>query len=179
MGASVQFLYIFSLAVGLPLLVVFAFGGELGGDADTGSDGGLFSWVSLSGLAFGVTFFGLAGLITVWVGLSSLPGVLISAGVGVLGASFNNALFGWLRRTEASSELTNRDLEGATGVVVLEISTRRRGQIVVDAAGGRHRISALPANREDRLKKGDRVVIVAVDGALALVARHEEERGTQ
>ena len=172
-----QYLYIFSLAVGLPLLLVFALGGELGADTDTGSDGGFFSWISLSAVSFGAAFLGLAGLVTVWAGLSALPGVLIAAGVGVLGASFHNALFGWLRRTEASSEVTNRDLEGSAAVVVLEVSTEHRGQIVVDAAGGRHRISALPANREDRIKKGERVTIVGVEGALALVARKAKERG--
>lgn len=171
MGAVVEFLYIFSLAVGLPLLLVFAFGGEVGGDPDTGSAGGLFSWVSLSALSFGATFFGLGGLAILWAGLSSLPGVLIAAGVGVLGASAHNALFGWLRRSEASSEVTNRDLEGATGSVVLAVSTKRRGQIVVNAAGARHRISASPANQGDRLRRGERVTIMRIDGGVALIAR--------
>ena len=158
------------------MLLVYAFGGSWGADADTGSEGGLFSWVSISAVAFAATIFGLSGLITVWVGLSPLPGVLISAGVGVLGAAFHNALFGWLRRTEASSEVTDRDLEGATGLVVLGVSAKRRGQIVVEAAGQRLRISALPAKREDRLAKGDRVMIVEVDGGVALIARQEEEK---
>ena len=166
------------MAVGLPLLLVFAFGGELGADSDTGSGGGFFSWISFSAVSFGAAFFGLAGLVTVWVGLSALSGGLIAAGVGVLGASFHNALFGWLRRTEASSEVTNADLEGSTAVVVLGVSTEHRGQVVVDAAGARHRISASPANREDLIKKGERVTIVGVDGAVAFVARQEKERGS-
>ncbi|MCE2525959.1 MAG: DUF1449 family protein [Actinomycetia bacterium] len=176
MGAAVLFIYIFVLAVGFPLLLVFAFGGELGADTDTGSDGGFFSWISLSAVSFGAVFFGLSGLITVWVGLSALPGVLVAAGVGVLGASFHNALFGWLRRTEASSEVTNQDLVGSRALVVLEVSTDHRGQVVLDAAGARHRISASPANSEDVLKKGERVAIVGVDGAIALVESLEEKR---
>lgn len=148
----------------------------MGADTDTGSDGGFFSWISLSAVSFGAVFFGLAGLITVWVGLSALPGVLIAAGVGVLGGSFHNALFGWLRRTEASSEVTNRDLVGSGAMVVLEVSTEHRGQIVLDAAGARHRVSASPANREDRFDKGERVTVVGVDGAIALVVRLGEER---
>ena len=161
----------------MPLLLVFAFGGEVGADTDTGSDGGFFSRVSISAVAFGATFFGLFGLFTVWVGLSSLPGVLISAGVGVLGAAFHNALFGWLRRTEASSEVTNQDLEGATGLVVLPVSSERRGQIVVEVAGQRLRISASPANSENRLAKGVRVKIVEMDGGVALVMDHAEKAG--
>ena len=160
------------------MLLVFAFGGEVGADADTGSDGGFFSWISLSGVCFGAAFFGLGGLLTVWVGLSSVPGVLVSLGVGVLGASFHNALFGWIRRTEASSEVTNLDLVGTTAVVVLEVSTEQRGQIVLDAAGARHRITALPADREDRFSEGDRVKVVGVDGAVALVAGMEPRKGS-
>ena len=174
MGDTVLFLYIFALAVGLPLLLVFAFGGELGVDSDTGSDGGFFSWISLSAVSFGAAFFGLAGLVTVWIGLSTLPGVLIALGVGVLGASFHNALFGWLRRTEASSEMTNRDLLGSTAVVVLEVSAEHRGQIVLNAAGARHRITASPARRSDRLPKGERVIVVGVDGGVALITKQEE-----
>ena len=172
MGAVVLFLYIFGLAAGLPLLLVFAFGGELDADVDAGSDGGgFFSWVSLSAVSFGAVFFGLGGLVTIWMGLSSLPGVLIALGVGVLGASFHNALFGWLRRTEASSEVTSRDLYGASALVVLPVSVQRRGQIVVGAGGQRLRVSASPANPQDRLKKGERVTIVGVDGGVAIIAR--------
>ena len=171
MGAAVLFLYIFALAAGIPLLLVFAFGGDLGADTDTGSDGGFFSWLSISAVSFGAAFFGLAGLITIWAGLAAVPGVLVSVGIGVLGASFHNALFGWLRRTEASSEVGNRDLVGSTALVVLEISTEQRGQIVLDAAGARHRITAMPANAGDRLAKGERVTVVGVDGAVALVAK--------
>lgn len=169
------FLYIFGLAVGLPLLLVFAFGGELGADTDTGSEGGFFSWVSISAISFGAVFFGLAGLITVWTGLAAIPGLLIAVGFGVLGASFHNALFGWLRRSEASSEVTKIDLVGANAIVVLEVSTEHRGQIVVDAAGARHRMTASPADRDDRLKKGDRVTIVGMEGGLALVGRQREK----
>ena len=160
----------------MPILLVHAFGGSWGVDADTGSGGGLFAWVSISGVSFAATVFGLSGLITVWMGVSPLPGVLIALGVGVLALAFHNALFGWLRRTEASSEVTNRDLEGATGVVVLGVSAKRRGQIVVEAVGQRLRISASPANRGDRLAAGDRVAIVEMDGGIALITRREEKK---
>ena len=155
--------------------MVYAFGGSWGADVDVGSEGGFFTWVSISSVAFAATVFGLSGLITVWVGASPLPGMLISVGMGVLGATFHNTLFAWLRRTEASSEVTDQDLEGAKGLVVLGVSAERRGQIVVEAAGQRLRISALPAKREDRLAKGDTVRIVEVDGGVALITRQEEK----
>ena len=101
---------------------------------------------------------------------------MIALVVGALGVAFHNSLFGWLRRTEASSEVKNRDLEGATGLVVLGMPGGRRGQIVVDAAGKRLRMSAMPATRTDSVRKGDRVIIRRVDGGVALVARQEEQK---
>ena len=161
----------------MPVLLVHAFGGAWGADLETGSGGGLFAWVSISAVSFAATLFGLAGLITVWAGTPPLAGILVALAVGVLAVVFHNALFGWLRGTEASSELTKRDLEGATGLVVLGVSSRRRGQIVVEAAGRRLRISASPAERAGRLVRGDRARIVEMDSGVALIARHDEGNG--
>ncbi len=169
-------LYLFALGIGLTIMVAYALGGSWGVDVDADAEGGMFSWVSISALAFAATVFGLAGVITVWAGASPFPGVSISVAMGVLGATFHNAFFSWLRRTEASSEVTNQDLQGANGLVVLGVSAKRRGQIVVGAAGQRLRISALPARWEDRLAKGERVTIVGVDGGVALIARQEQEK---
>lgn len=172
-GAVIAVLYLFALGIGLPILLVYAFGGSLGADFDTGSEGGLFSWMPISAVGFAATLFGLAGLVTVWVGVPALPGTLTAVAVGILAVFLHNGLFGWLRSTEASSGVTNLDLEGATGLVVLGVSAKRRGQIVVEAAGRRFRISALPAKREDRLEKGDRATIVGMDGGVALIARQD------
>lgn len=161
----------------MPLLLVHAFGGAWGADLDTGSEGGLFAWVSISAVSFAAALFGLAGLITVWTGTPPLAGILVALVVGVLAVVFHNALFVWLRSTEASSELTKRDLEGATGLVVLGVSSRRRGQLVVEAAGRRLRISASPAERGGRLVRGDRARIVRMDGGVALIARDDEGNG--
>ena len=76
-------------------------------------------------MSFGVTLLGLSGLITVWAGISALVGALIALVIAALGVAFHNSLFGRLRRTEASSEVKNRDLEGATGLVVLGMATGR------------------------------------------------------
>ena len=145
-------------------------------DVDTDSNGGLFAWVSISSLSFAATLFGLSGLTTVWAGVSPPAGVVTAVVVAALGVAFHNSLFGWLHRTEASSEVRNRDLEGATGLVVLGTSARRRGQIVVESAGQRLRMSAMPATQADRLTRGDRVRIVKMDGGVALIARQEAQK---
>lgn len=162
----------------MPVLLVNALGGAWGGDVDAGSEGGLFAWVSISAVSFGATLFGLAGLITGWVGVPPVVGILVAIAVGVLAVVFHNALFGWLRSTEGSSQLTRRDLEGATGLVVLGVSSKRRGQIVVEAAGRRLRVSASPAERQVRLARGDRARIVSMDGGVALIARQEDLEGS-
>ena len=95
---------------------------------------------------------------------------------GALGLAFHNSLFGWLRRTEASSGVKNRDLVGASGLVVLAVSSQRRGQIVSEAAGKRLRMTAMPAAGAGHFRKGDRVKIVRMDGGVALIARLEEQK---
>lgn len=159
----------------MTILLAHAFGGLWDVDVDDES-GGLFAWVSVSALSFAATLFGLSGLITVWVGVSGLAGVAVAIVVAVLAVVFHNSLFGWLRRTEGSSQIENRDLEGARGLVVLGVSAGRRGQIVVEAAGKRLRMSAMPATSPDRFRKGDRVTIVKMEGGVARIARQEEEK---
>lgn len=165
----------FALGIGATILVAHAFGGLWDMDVDA-EPGGLFAWVSISSLSFAATLFGLSGLIAVWAGASAPVGVVIAILVAALGLAFHNSLFAWLRRTEASSDVRNQDLVGATGLVVLGVSARRRGQIVVEAAGRRLRMSAMPASRAGPLRKGDRVTIVKMHGGVALIARQEEEK---
>lgn len=176
--------YVVALSAGLVLLIVFAFGGEVDTDMDGDFDGdtgeskgrSLFSWVSISAVSFGAVFFGIAGVAATWLEVAPVPRMLISVGAGALAMAFHNALFGWLRRTSASSEITGRDLTGVTGVVVLGAHRDQRGQIVVDAAGQRLRLTASPHNPDDRFETGERAKVVKTEGAVALLGKAPPER---
>lgn len=164
-------LYIFSLAVGGPLLLWFAFAGDadadgFGGDAD--GDGPL-SVIPLSSIAFVMAFFGAAGLIFDAVGTGAAVTLVVAAVVGVIAGTINSAAFAWLRRNSVSSEVSDRELEGKIGVASMPIGPGRRGKITLEIAGAREWMTAVPAD-DSEIDQGSRVVIVGVDKGVALVA---------
>ncbi len=165
--------YIFALAAGAPLLLWFAFGGDAGADAD--SDGGIFSLVPLSTLAFVVTFFGGTGLVSGWLGAGAAPTLIVALVVGVLAGVLNSAAFSWIRRTEASSEVSDREIEGTIARVSLPVSAPSRGRIVLEVAGARTQMTAQPVDSLDRFEKGARVIVVRIEAGVALVTRLDPE----
>lgn len=165
--------YIFALLAGAPLLLWFAFGGEVG--AETDSDGGIFSLVPLSTLAFVATFFGATGLVSGWLGTGVLPALIAALVVGVLAGALNSAVFSWLRRTEASSEVSDREIEGTIARVSLPVSASSRGRIVLEVAGARTQMTAQPVEAADRFEKGARVIVVRIEAGVALVTGLDPE----
>lgn len=169
-------LYIFFLAIGGPLLLWFAFAGDadaegLGGDAD--ADGPL-SVIPLSSLAFVMAFFGGAGLVLGATGASALLTFILAVVIGVVAGGLNSAAFGWIRRNSTSSEMSDRELEGRIGRVLVPISAEHRGQIVLDLAGVRGQMTASPVDGDD-IEKGSRVVVVGVERGVAIVTRLDPE----
>ncbi len=79
-------LYGFSLAVGAPLLLWFAFAGDAGADGPggDGADSGPLSVISLSSVAFVLAFFGLSGLIGSATGTAAALVLVFAVVVGVV-----------------------------------------------------------------------------------------------
>lgn len=164
-------LYIFFLAVGGPLLVWFAFAGDadadgFGGDAD---GDGPFSVIPLSTLAFVMAFFGATGLILGATGASAVIAFVLAVLVGAVAGTLNSAAFAWIRRNSASSDVSDRELEGSIGTATMPIGPSRRGRIIVEIAGAREQMTASPADGSD-IQQGSRVVIVGIEQGVALVA---------
>ena len=164
-------LYIFSLAVGAPLLLWFAFAGDaeadgFGGDAD---GGGPMSVIPLSSIAFVLAFFGLTGLLGGVTGTGFAVTLILALVVGVVAGVLNGAAFAWLRRNSASSDVADHELEGQIANVALPVSTEHRGKIIVNIAGAREHMTASPVDGST-IDRGSRVVIVRIEGGVALVA---------
>ena len=109
-------LYAFMLAAGAPLLLWFVFSGgdaemEAGGEVDGLSE--VFAVIPLSSLAFVATFFGATGLVSEWLGTGGVFTLLLAVVVGVLAGGLNSAAFAYLRHSEASSEVSDREIEGS------------------------------------------------------------------
>ncbi len=170
-------LYIICLAIGAPLVVWFAFsGGDAdGAGADADADGGVFSLIPLSTVAFFMAFFGMAGLVTQFLGAGAFGSLFLALALGGAAGLLNSAAFAWLRNNEVSSEVTDRELEGSIAMVSLPVSTERRGRIVLDVAGSRTQMTAQLTDGDEELREGDRVIIVRVDSGVALVTRLDIE----
>lgn len=176
---GVNGLFIFALAAGAPLLLWFAFSGgdaDLGGNADTDGDGGgVMSVIPLSTLAFVLTFFGVTGLVTRWAGTGPVTALGLALVVGIAAGVLNSTVFAWLRRTEVSSEVTDKELEGTIARVALPVSAQHRGRIVLDVGGSQARMTAAPApvdsDEVGEIEVGAQVIVVSVKDGVALVTR--------
>ncbi len=180
-GRTVTWLYAFMLAAGAPVLLWFVFsGGAADVDAGAEVDGlsEVFSVIPLSSLAFVATFFGATGLVSEWLGTGAVFTVLLAVVVGVLAGALNSAAFAYLRRSEVSSEVSDREIEGSIARVSLPIASERRGRIVLTVAGARTQMTAAPIDPLDddqTIEAGARVIIVRIEGGVALVTRLDPE----
>lgn len=168
-------LYAFTLAAGAPLLLWFALSGS-DGDADPGGGvlGDVFAVVPLSSLAFVATFFGASGLVSQALGTGAAATLSVAVVVGVLAGVLNSAAFAYLRRSEASSEVSDREIEGSMARVSLPVTSARRGRIVLTVGGSRTQMTALAVDQGDgaaTIEAGARVLVVGVEGGVALVTR--------
>ena len=156
-------LYLFALAAGAPLLLWFTISGDDGGDS-----GGLFPMVSFMALAYVAAFFGASGVLLTLVGMGAVVTLLASIGIGVAAGVLNSAFFSWLRRSSVSSDVTDRDIEGAIARVSLPMSPKRRGRIILEVAGMRTQMTARSVEGSGDVVTGDRVIVVGVESNVAL-----------
>lgn len=170
-------LYAFMLAAGAPLLLWFAFSGG-DSDMDAGAEAGpladVFAFLPLSSLAFVATFFGGVGLAAQALGTAPVVALLLAIVVGVLAGVINSAAFAYLRRTESSSDVSDRELEGSVARVALPISSEHRGRIVLTVAGARTQMTAAAIDQlehAETIEAGARVLVVNIEAGVAYVTR--------
>lgn len=176
-------LYLFAAAAGVPLVLWFVLaggdeGGADSGDAD-GGDGGLSAalhLLPLSTVAFFLATFGVCGLLLGLVGTAAVTTFVGSAAAALAAGALNTALFSYLRRTESASDVSERRLAGAVGRVVLPVADGRRGRVAVDVGGQQLYLSAqsMPDTAAE-LEVGAPVLVVEVEGGIALVTRLDQE----
>ncbi|MEO0494787.1 MAG: NfeD family protein [Actinomycetota bacterium] len=164
-------LYLFCAAVGVPLLAWFVFAGDADADGlDGGGDGdGLLGFLPLSTFASALAFFGLGGLLFGATGAAGVVAFVLAAVVAVVAGVFNTGALRWVRNNSNSSEVMDRELEGTIANVALPISSDHRGKIILTKAGAREQMTATPVDGST-IDSGERVVIVRVEGGVALVA---------
>ncbi len=187
-------LYIFCAALGIPLLAVLVLGGgdgdmELGDagfdiDADVGADldfagvdggigdfSGFFRRVPVSSYAFFLAFFGAAGTLGTWRDVGFISTIILAVSLGLIGAAVNTAAFGFLRNTETSSQLTDRQLEGRLATVSVPIDVGKRGRVWLDTGEERVQLTAgsVEGAPDESFGMGEQVVIVKMANGVAKV----------
>ena len=168
-------LYLLCALVGGGLLAVSLLGGhghDLGvGHAEAGSlgSGDLASWLSLRAVVSFAAFFGLGGLISVPLGLGSLPGLLFALAAGLSVGAFTAWAFRTARLRGETATLVSR-LEGRTGLVLVAPRGDTPGQVLITAAGQREqRLARSP----DTLAPGDSVLVISAERGILDVKRWE------
>ncbi|MEM8708693.1 MAG: hypothetical protein AAGE98_19680 [Actinomycetota bacterium] len=164
-------LYLFCAAVGVPLVLWFVFAGDADADGLDGSaDGdGLLGFLPLSTVASVLAFFGLGGLLFEFTGAGLVAALVLAIVVAVAAGTINTGALRWLRNNSSSSEVLDHEIEGTIANVSLPISTEHRGKIILTKAGAREQMTARPVDGST-IDSGEKVVIVRVEGGVALVA---------
>ncbi len=154
-------------------------------DIDLDTDGGpslagsglelLGALFSLRSIMFFAAFFGLAGMLLLWVDASSFLALILAIGIGLFAAFVNVKLMQYLKRTSSSSQLKNTRIEGNTGRVTVPISATGRGKVSVDIDGQRLSLVASPfTDKDHEFAVGDTVVIVEVKNGSAFVTHMDD-----
>lgn len=182
-------IYLFAAIVGLPLVAYAVFAGDADGDLGGGDmgggdlghggieleDGGALAYLSLGTLSFFLGFFGLTGLTTNLGGAGTLLGLVLAIVVGLIAALAQRTVLGFVKGSSASSHLLDADYSGKAGKVVVPIEPGHRGRISVRAGGQEQYLTATLADGESSLNVGSSVVIVNVEGGVALVTQLDPE----
>jgi membrane protein implicated in regulation of membrane protease activity len=152
-------------------------------DSDSGSDSDsallgpdsamgaiLSSIVSVRTIVFFTAFFGTSGVVFSILGYSSAVTLATATFIGLVAAVANSVLFGLVKQSQSTSQISDRTLEGRRATVVLPLAPNRKGKIRIDLGGQPQFMVALALESEGQLGVGDPVVVVKIEDGTALVA---------
>lgn len=145
-----------------------------GGPSGGGSLAGelLLGFFRFRNLTFLLAGFGVTGLLGIWLGLSALATAALAAGMGVFAMLLVHLVFVWLRRSDSAVDvLSDTDLEGRFGRVVVPIGPGARGRISCVASGQQLYLTARLAEEASApVAVGVPVVILRMADGVAEVA---------
>ena len=165
------YLYVGSLVAGLPLLLWLTFaGGEVEADVEAEASDGFLSYFSITTLSMLAAFFGGTGLILELLGTPTAVALILAVTIGLLCAVLNTSIFRYIRKTEASSEISNSMIEGSTAKVIVPITQTSRGRVKVTVGGTLMQLTAEPMlSSTEEIEVGASVLIVEMKDGVASV----------
>lgn len=158
----------------------FDMDGGLGGTSgDLGDFTGLIRRVPVSSYAFFLSFFGLMGIVGTALDFGFIATIVLAAIIGVLASTINTAAFAFLRGTDTSSQITDRELTGRLATVSVPIEGAKRGRVWLETGDERVQLTAGPiaAELDQMFERGERVLIVDIEKGVARVMRADPELG--
>lgn len=132
----------------------------------------LFGLFRPRNLIFLLAGFGLTGTLLMLLTGASGAGSLVPAAVmGLVAMVGTHGVFTWLRASDSATDaISDHDLEGASGRVVLPVSEESRGRIVCQIAGREVSLVAkLTPTESQPLVVGSEVIVLRVQDSVAEV----------
>ena len=180
-------LYWFAMVVGVGMYLFSAFAGATGAHHDFGHDAHVggdshhdvdsYKLLSLRNATYFLFAFGVTGVTLNWIwgGTRGLLTALLALSIGATGAAISTLAFGWLKKSESGDMPGDRAWLGASGQVVLPLSTGGTGKIFVARGGRSQELLARPFDdAADRPETWSNVMVLEIRDGVALVAPNEE-----
>lgn len=181
-------LYWFAMVVGVGMYLFSALAGATGAHHDVGGhdahgggdghhDADSYRLLSLRNATYFLFAFGVTGVALnwMWVGARSLLTALLALLIGGTGAAISTLAFGWLKKSESGDMPGDRAWLGASGQVVLPLSTGGTGKIFVSRGGRSQELLARPFDDDAaQPETWSNVMVLEIRDGVALVAPNEE-----
>lgn len=178
-------LYWFALVVGVGMYLFSAFAGATGGHHDMDGhapgdphhDVDSYKLLSLRNATYFLFAFGVSGvtLTALWNGTRGLLVAILAVLIGLTGGAISTFAFGWLRKSESGDMPGDRAWLGATGQVVLPLSTAGTGKIFVSRGGRSQELLARPFDADAaRPESWSNVLVLEIRDGVALVTPNDE-----
>ena len=180
-------LYWFATVVGVGMYLFSALAGATGAHHDVGHDAHVggdshhdvdsYKLLSLRNATYFLFAFGVTGVTLNWIwgGARGLLTTLLALFIGGTGAAISTLAFGWLKQSESGDMPGDRAWLGASGQVVIPLSTGGTGKIFVSRGGRSQELLARPFDDDAaQPETWSSVMVLEIRDGVALVAPNEE-----
>ncbi len=145
------------------------------GQGFSAADAIVGSLLSFRSVVFFAAFFGVTGLLLGLLGYGFLLTLITSVALGAVAAVANSAVFGLLKASESTSQMTERSFLGRRGTVTVPITDGMRGRIRIDMGGQPQYLVAAALSDDEQFEAGHPVTVVQLEDTVALVVSLKKE----
>ena len=135
----------------------------------------LTSWFSISFVVYFLAVFGLVGTSLSFLSeIESGKVAALALATGLIAGQGVHQLLRFLRRTSGNSALNMSEYLNRSACVTIAIDGHKKGEVAVSVRGGTRYLPAAARQPDKRFNKGDHVVIISINDAIAEVVSRDE-----